>query len=185
MGLGPFAITHGRNPQNSGRVRLSGDAREEYLNTRNQLLKLLKDKNSDCAKFLRDVVGISASRIARTVRAQRAFDGDASTISMEGAGLLPRGSIGEVEGYFTQSSARVSEFFAGRRATAAQAGFARASTGASQNDVYYLPGGFMEQQILHEALHTFFGASEGELDKRHADLTSLGHAGCSLIGHAN
>lgn len=58
---------------------------------REGLLKLLRDKNSDCAKFLKDKVGVSASRIARTVRGQRAFDGTRSTITMGNAGLVDRG----------------------------------------------------------------------------------------------
>jgi hypothetical protein len=40
------------------------------------------------------------------------------------------------------------------------------------------------EEILHEALHTFFGATDSELNSRHADTTSLQHAGCGLTGHA-
>lgn len=139
------------------------------------------DPNSDCSKFLEKQFGINGSRIARTVRGQRAFDGQASTISMQDAGLLRPGTVAIVEGVITRSTDSVSKFFEWRVASA-QAGDARASTGATANDVYYLPLVFFEEQILHEALHTFLGSSGSE-DKIDAQVLSNG--GCNSSGKAN
>jgi len=121
-------------------------------------------------------LGISGSRIARTVRGQRAFDGSTSTITAGNAGLLPATD--------PRANQTVSHLLATdpRSPTAAQAGYARASTGASLNDVCYKPEYFFfESQILHESLHTFLGAnlSDTDMKKIGADQTSLGNAGCN------
>lgn len=143
-------------PQQPERVKLSGEKLEDYINTRKHLVELLKDDDSDCAKYLKKIVGVSGSRVARTVLAQRPFNGDASTLSLEDAGLLSRNSTDPVTGL--PSTAPVNRYFGTRVAGSAQAGFARASTGASFNDVYYVPIAFFEGQILHEALHTLLGS---------------------------
>lgn len=149
-----------------------------YTEVRDRLVKLLRDKNSDCAKFLRDKVGVSGSRVARTILGQRAFDGMASTISLEGAGILPRGSSTMIGNQTVLSIASVAEFFARGAFEAVQASHARASTGATLNDVYYSKGSLFDAVILHEALHTLLGASDPQLDARHADAMSLQEGGC-------
>ncbi len=170
--------TGGGDPPNSGRAPLTGDMLSRFTETRDRLVKLLRDKNSDCAKFLRDKVGVSGSRVARTILGQRAFDGAASTISLEDAGTLPRGSYTTVGNQNIQSTASVSEFLARGGGSAVQASYARASTGATFNDVYYLGIGIHGSTILHEALHTLLGASDEALDKKGADVVSLTKAGC-------
>ena len=70
-------------------------------------------------------------------------------------------------------------------ADAVQAGYARASTGATYHDVYYFGGSFFsEAEILHEALHTLLGERDISLNGRHADSFSLGQGGCNFLGHA-
>ena len=103
---------------------------------------------------------------------------------MENAGLLPRSSTSDHGGIVTKSTESVSAFFSKGIAAAANAGFARRSTGATLNDVYYLPNTASTYEILHEALHTFFGARDKELDARHADTTSLAKAGRNGFGRA-
>lgn len=66
---------------------------------------------------------------------------------------------------------------------AAQAGYARQSTGATFNDVYF-SGVISEGVILHEALHTLLGANDSDLNARQADLGSLRDAGCNVQGRA-
>lgn len=177
-------------PQDTGRVPLSGEALADYLATRDNLVKLLKDKESECAKYLSKTVGISGSRIARTVLAQRPFDGDASTVSLEDAGIVPRGGPIDIGGgYALPSTAQVRDFFGVRPriAFAAQAGYARASTGATFHDVYYVPiPVFSESTILEEALHTFLGSqgSDAEIESRKVDSTDLQSAGCNSTGRA-
>jgi YD repeat-containing protein len=171
-------------PQDTGRVPLTGDTFKKYEEVRQKLLKLLLDKNSDCAKFLRTKVGISGSRIARTVAAQRPFDGRASTISAADAGLLPVGVSTHMGNVEIKSTDQVNSF-ARIGADAVQAGYARASTGATFHDVYYFSNDFFsEAQILHEAIHTLLGTGDDELRSRHADLQSLGKGGCNFLGRA-
>jgi hypothetical protein len=95
---------------------------------------------------------------------------------MRNAGLVARGD--------REFNERVSKFFTQGIAASAQAGYARASTGSTFNDVYYLPVAFTEEQILHESLHTFLGAGDAKLNARHADAGSLMHGGCNLGGEA-
>lgn len=166
-------------PQSSGRVALTGKGLDTYKAAHKRLLELLGDKNSACAKYLAQKIGVSANRIARTVRAQRAFDAKASTISMENAGLLPKGTT--TKGGI-QSIMAVKDAFNLEAANAVQAHYARASTGASFNDVYFLPGGTSPTTILHEALHTLLGADDDKLMERHADVLSLANAGCNSTG---
>jgi len=76
-------------------------------------------------------------------------------------------------------------YFATRIPFGAQAGYARASTGATFHDVYYVSvPGFFEATILEEALHTFLGSggSDAELERREADSESLKRAGCNSTG---
>jgi hypothetical protein len=49
----------------------------------------------------------------------------------------------------------LAKFFTQGVAAAIQAGYARPTTGATFNNVYYLPVVFQEQDILHEALQHF------------------------------
>jgi RHS repeat-associated protein len=122
------------------------------------LLLYLKDKNSACAKFLKAKLGISASRLVRTVEGIRPFNGYASTISIKNAGLLPQRN--------TLSSYSVAALFAATGASAAQAGFAtRDDRGARQLDIYF-GSVFKSQDILHETLHAFLGLSDAKLAAR-------------------
>src|SRR6185295_16493221 len=166
------------------RVPLSGSALEDYIARRDRLLQLLNDPNSSCAKYLKNVVGVSGSRVARTVRAQRPFDGTKSTLTLAEAGILGPGSSAEIEGVNISSSDTVSSFFNHPLASAVHAGAARASTGATLRDVYYSPGSTEEYTILHEALHTLLGAKDSELNARGADVNSLMKAGCNSTGTA-
>jgi len=171
-------------PQRSGRVPLSGEKLDEYLKARESLLSLLEDDDSDCSKYLKKTLGVTGSRVARTVRNQRPFNGDASTLSLEDAGILPRNSVTSEEGIVISSKMPVNEFFALRVAIAASAGFARRSTGADARDVYFAPVIFTEEEILHESLHILLGASDADLKKRKGDLGALAAAGCNSLGHA-
>ena len=137
------------SPQNPSRVPLSGDNLQKYKNERDRLLRLLRDRNSECSKFLLSQLGLSGTRIARTVSSQRPFDATASTLSMGDAGLNPR--IGLVSDF------SVKDFFAESGASAGAAVYARSSTGATLRDVYYAPFGLYASSILHESLHIFFG----------------------------
>ena len=163
----------------SGRVPLTGDALREYLIARNRLLELLRDRNSPCSKYLREKLGIDGPRLARTVQGQRPFNGTLSTNSAANAGIVPRTD--------DRRDQPVNVFMAThpKRPTAAQAGHARRSTGANQNDVYYKPEYFFfESQILHESLHTLLGgpATDAYLDKIGGGQEQLGNAGCNSGG---
>lgn len=172
-------------PQNPARVPLSGDNLNQYRNERDRLLKLLRDKNSDCAKFLRSQLGLSGSRIARTVSSQRPFDATASTLTMGAAGLQPRNGL--------VSDFAVNDFFQQAGASSGTAVNARASQGATLRDVYYTPAGIVASVILHESLHIFFGpnlndpelatrlgATQAEFENEGSQVISriLGEHGC-------
>ena len=137
-------------PQNTGqRVPLSGDNLSKFRSERDRLLKLLRDKNSECAKFLRSQLGLSGTRIANTVLGQRPFDATASTLTMGAAGLQPRNGL--------VSDFAVNDFFQQAGSSAGTAVYARASQGATLRDGYYAPSGIVAPAILHESLHIFFG----------------------------
>ena len=160
--------------QTGVRVPLSGVLLALFISERNRLLKLLKDKNSDCAKFLKKQIGLAGSRIAKTVRGQRPFDAMASTLNMGPAGLNPR------IGLFSDTS--VPDFFQQSGASAGQANYARASMGATFRDVYYAPKGIYASSILHESLHTFYGPlNDPELASRLGATTAEFEAEGSLV----
>lgn len=131
-------------------------------------------------------LGLSGSRIARTVSGQRAFDATSSTITMGNAGLdRQRGLFGDWT---------VQRFFAEIGARAGSAGYATPDDGgATLLDVYYAPDGLRASTILHESLHAFFGEGipdDPELARRlgisreefdaggHAIDSALERAGC-------
>ena len=170
------------NPQDSGRVPLDEKSQNEYDDLQNHLLGLLENPDSDCAKYLENVLHVSPADIANTVRAQRPFDGTRSTLSLRNAGLVnPRGK--NREGRRVSSRESVRKFFSRTYSVAAQAGYPRAGTGGTINDVYYHPGWFDSTTILHEALHTHLDKDDSQLGKK-ADLVALGHAGCGPSGRA-
>jgi hypothetical protein len=170
------------HPDNSGRSALTGDELEEYTAMRDHLLDLLTKPNSDCAKYLKTSVGVDPSEVAETVRAQRAFNGNTSTLSTGRAGLLPPGDH-YVEGAWVSARDSVRSLFRNPRINAAQAGYPRRGTGATRNDVYYAPGRYTETTILHEALHTFLRGNDDVLKKRNADSFILDTYGCNSLGH--
>jgi len=161
----PFNPGAGVGPVNSfqavdanGRAPLNPLQKITYDANVALLLLYLKDKNSACAKFLKAKLGISGTRLARTVEGIRPFNGYASTISIKNAGLLPQRS--------TLSSYSVAALFAATGASAAQAGFAtRDDRGARQLDIYF-GSVFKSQDILHETLHAFLGLSDAQLAAR-------------------
>jgi RHS repeat-associated protein len=140
------------------RVPLFGDRLAQYQNQRARLIRVLKDATSDCSKYLLEKLGLSGSRVARSVRAQRAFDGMLSTISMVTAGL------DRSQGMFSDMT--VQEFFEQAQPEAKQAEFASAAQGATIFDVYYAPSGLYAGAILHETLHYFLGISDENLAAR-------------------
>ncbi|MCA1579373.1 MAG: DUF4214 domain-containing protein [Acidobacteria bacterium] len=162
----PFNPGSGVGPVNSfqgvdanGRAPLTPLQKAAFDSNVAYLLLLLKDKKSECAKFLRKQLGLSGTRIARTVEGLRPFNGFASTISLKNAGILPQSASGS-------TSISVAALFAAYVPGAAQAGFAtRDDRGATQLDIYFGTG-FKPQDILHETLHAFFGASDSALAAR-------------------
>ncbi|HEV2707198.1 MAG TPA: hypothetical protein VGV59_14855, partial [Pyrinomonadaceae bacterium] len=145
---GSFAFSFA--PQTQGtRAPLTGDNRTQYRNERDRLLNILKNSDS-CKAFLKDKLGLSASRIANAVRGQRAFDGTASTISTEAAGIQSS------KGLFAGMS--VQQFFETLTPDAAAAVYA-SGRGSTPRDVYYAPSGLNAATILHETLHTFYGST--------------------------
>lgn len=138
-----------------GRAPLTPTQKAAFDSNVALLLLLLKNKDSDCFKFLKSKLGLSGTRIARTVQGIRPFNGFASTLSLKNAGILPQRN--------TLSSHSVAALFGVLAPGAAQAGFAtRDDRGATQLDVYFGTG-FRPQDILHETLHAFYGASDSAL----------------------
>jgi hypothetical protein len=140
----------------------------------------LKDPNSACAKFLKDTLGFSGSRIAKALRGMRAFDGEASTITLGDAGLLPH--------THKDANTRTSNYFATPLLVAAQARYASSEDrGASPRDVYFGVS-FFARDVLHEVLHIFTGLDDKGLAARlgvevsdtdtSAISTVLKNAGC-------
>jgi RHS repeat-associated protein len=140
-------------PSTSGEsVRLSGEANRRFMEESDRLRTILKDPNSSCSRFLLKTLGLKGSRIAKTVKNQRAFDATLSTLTLREAGIQP--SIGIL------SDTPVNEFFAMNPGVdAAAAVFADSSdSGAQPFDVYYQPSSINATVILHESLHVFYGA---------------------------
>ena len=123
------------------------------------LLLWLNDKNSACAKFLKEKLGLSATRVARAVKGIRPFNGVASMISMKDAGILPQSS--------SISHFSVAALFGAKPdVQAVQARFASPDDrGATQLDIYFRAG-FRAQDILHETFHGFLGLSDAQLAAR-------------------
>ena len=145
------------------RVPLSGVTADLFKLNRNYLLSLLNDPESDCAKFLSETFGFSAGRVARAVRSIRAFDADASTISMGAAGLTPyRKPDGGRNPY---ALVPVNEYFTRLReggifVKAMQAGYSM----RTMRDVYFsYSTSFKPEEILHEVLHMFTGGDDAAL----------------------
>lgn len=169
-------------PQIGVRVPLSGSALDEFNERKNRLLALLNNEDSACAKYLRKTVGVSGSRVARTLRAQRPFDGEKTTLTMAGAGIMRPGTTEELEdGVYVSSTETVASFFSKPFASAVHAGAASSKTGATPLDVYY-GSGLDEYVILHETLHILLGLKDKDLTARGADLKSLARAGCNSVG---
>ena len=149
-------------PQNTGvRGQLTGDRLNAYNNARAGALAALKN-NADCKKFLLENFGLSASRVARAVRGQRAFDGLTSTINAADAGLVthsdPRAGY-QVKDLFTPTGKGI--------IGALQAGYAsREDRGATQRDIYFGYYGFEASTIIHETLHSFTGLDDDALDAK-------------------
>ena len=118
---------------------LNWDALAEYQNARDNLLNLLKDKKSDCAKFLLEKLDLSGSRVAKAVLGLRPFDGTQSTISMGEAGLVSLS--GGIQFYNLQ----VKDVFASRPGTNA---ITAGSIRARFRDVYFRPGAITTPRIL-------------------------------------
>jgi len=178
-------------PTDSGqRVPLSGADREKYESELNRLLSNLAN-SEPCQRFLREKLGLSANRIARAVRGQRAFDGRASTLSTVAAGLQPR------KGLFADMT--VQQFFTdvltpNGAASASYANGRGATRGATIRDTYFNPGAIRAEVILHETLHSFYGStyeddwvlakqlgvSKSDFDTLGSDTisTALKNAGC-------
>ncbi len=163
------------NFTNSGRVRLWDGSLALYIGERARLLRILRNKSSECAKFLRSKLGINGTRIARTVQSVRQFSGPDSTISASDAGLLPNGDPRSVQDIFAQYDPY-----------AATAGYARASRGATLRDVYFSTKGLNASTILHESLHVFTGLNDDQLKNAlgvsgpgsHIITTTLADHGC-------
>ncbi|MBK9709091.1 MAG: RHS domain-containing protein [Acidobacteria bacterium] len=73
------------------RVPLQGKKLATYNNEIARLLSLLNDPNSDCSRLLIKHLGHNAGSnfLRDAIRAQRAFDGELSTISLKDAGISP------------------------------------------------------------------------------------------------
>jgi len=157
--------------QSEKRVPLSGQDLAKYKSERESLVKLLKNKNSACTKFLMKTFNLSGSRIANTVLGQRAFDGTRSTISLGDAGLDRQ------QGVFNNYYPSVQAYFNANASTtrAATAFYATPDDrGATPRDVYYAPIGIRASTILHESLHIFFGSRFPD------DISLANHLGTSL-----
>lgn len=142
------------------RGQLTGDRLNAYNNAHAGALAALK--NADCKKYLLDTFGLSASRLAKAVRGQRAFDGLTSTISAADAGLVPH--------FDSRAGYQVKDLFTptGKGIIGAiQAGYASPEDrGASQRDIYFGYYGFEASTIIHETLHSFTGLDDDALDKK-------------------
>jgi hypothetical protein len=166
---GGFSFSLELNPQNAGqRVRLSGVFGNLFRSERNILLSILGNPESDCAKFLKETFGFDASRVAKAVRAIRAFDADASTITMGAAGLAPY-HLAPSGKWNEDASIPVNRYFDamriyGRPITAKQAGYSM----KTMRDIYFsgMGGMITAPLILHETLHMFTGMKDEELANR-------------------
>jgi YD repeat-containing protein len=164
------------------RVALSGEDLERYKQQRDHLVELLRDKGSDCSRFLKKQLGLNGSRLAKTVLGIRAFDGPASMISMGDAGLVPRNYNGWPQHYLPTGT-----YFKVDPVYAATAMFNKQRLG----DVYFNPSGrysgITAPTILHESLHLFLGiVDDFKLEERlglrdpdtHSITVALSNAGC-------
>jgi hypothetical protein len=183
VSTGTSRFTTSITPRALQRIPLTGDGLDRFKEDRTELLKLLRNRKSDCAKYLMKTLGLSASRVADAVLGQRVFDGTASTLSMEDAGLLPRGYSSSKSGFALSSTMSVQSFFALPIAAAVTAKFIKVGTGATLRDVYYNPNNIDQVTILHETLHMFLGQDDPGLGVK-ANYDSLIHAGCGNLGKA-
>ncbi|HEX5887126.1 MAG TPA: RHS repeat-associated core domain-containing protein, partial [Pyrinomonadaceae bacterium] len=120
------------------------------------LLARLNDKNSPCAKFLREKLGLSSTRVARALKGIRAFDGKTSTLTLKDAGLLPLSERGS-------TTTSVAALFRDPNLNAARAAYATPDDrGATLRDIYF-GYTFRPQTILHETLHFFTGMNDDRL----------------------
>lgn len=138
---------------NSGqRIALSGNDLTQYENERTRLVNLLKNRDSDIAKFLLKQLDLSSTRITKTVLGQRPFDGTLSTLTMKEAGLQPSNGI--------VADVAVDYYFSVYTPNAGTAIYASSEDkGATLLDVYFSPSGLKASTILHESLHSFYGTT--------------------------
>jgi RHS repeat-associated protein len=151
-GVGPV------NNFTSGGVRRPLDEIQQSIfdTSLKYLLAQLKDKNSPCAKFLREKLGLSANRVARALKGIRAFNGRTSTLSLKDAGLLPLSGRGS-------TTTSVAALFRDPNLNAARAAYSTPDDrGATLRDIYF-GYVFRPQTILHETLHFFTGMNDERL----------------------
>jgi hypothetical protein len=119
-----------------GKVRLSGTLLTAYNAARDRLLKLLRNPQSDCAKFLKSK-GIDPNKVANVLQSQSAYDGLKSTIDAADAGI--------------------NDLFSGRSVQSVFQDFGWRAARGKGSDVYYSQSGVRAPTILHETLHQQIG----------------------------
>jgi hypothetical protein len=152
-------------PQNSGRVPLTGDREKEYKSAREGARKVAGKPSNKCKDFLSHLGIKNLKDVLGAINKQRAFDGMASTLSVEEAGLAEQGQGGLLTVADAFAAAKEDRFILYAQ-TAMHGGK------ATRNDVYFSDLPITADTIMHEAIHSLTGLDDDELAKA-AGVTSV------------
>lgn len=144
--VGAVASSYTRN--DTKRKKLSGKQLKNYVRVVSDALKLLKDPNSACYKFLKDS-GYDPDTIVRKLRQNTPYDIVTSTNSASDINSLFDQYT--IQGLFNGSSAVYSN--------------ARAATSSSGKNVYYRGSGIRISTMIHESIHQTTGVTDPVLAK--------------------
>ncbi len=145
---------------------LTGDKLKKYIKERNEALERLKN-NQTCRDYLNSK-GITPEELIDAINLQRPYWGPDSSISRLEAGFV---NLAEVDmttkAGLNYAKGAVSHQFKGRGAydawTAFWPGGKFSETVEGRSDVYFRDAGLTSGTILHEAIHSATGWTDGDL----------------------
>lgn len=114
---------------------------------KNIILALLRDKNSSCYKFLKDVAKLDPEQLAKNLENHVPYDGIRSTNT----------------GDFGNFDKKVSDFFKEKKAITGKYDRA-ATTEGNVRDTYYSRDGLKPSTILHETIHRTYSSNSVRQD---------------------
>jgi RHS repeat-associated protein len=147
--VGAISNSFARQDKRRRKVPLRGKELKDYVTVVGNALKRLKDKKSDCYKFLKEK-GFDPERIYRKLRKNTPYDITRST-----------NSAADINRLYVQYT--IKGLFNGPNAPLSGT---RAATSASGRNVYYDPSGIRVSTMIHETIHQTSGITDPDLAKK-------------------